>query len=117
MKQAEVESFASKGYEYSQARRHERVPVDFSVSLRWPGLRLSDRVRDLCEGGLGVETDEPLEPMTLVSMRLDLPHSIPVDLLGRVMWARSNSMGIRFESNDPRLFDSLNRLRTDFERI
>jgi hypothetical protein len=117
MKPVEAESSAAKDYAYTQARRHQRVPVNFSVSLRWPGLRLADRARDLCEGGLGVETDDPLEPMTLVSMRLDLPHSEPLDFLGRVMWARGDSMGIRFESNDPRLFDSLNRLRTDIDRI
>jgi PilZ domain len=113
-----VESFvAAPQHSYTQARRHERVPVDFTVTLRWPGLRMADRARDLSEGGLAVETRDPLEPMTLVSMRLELPHAVPVDLLGRVMWSRGATMGIRFESTDTRLFDSLHRLRTDFDRI
>ena len=116
MNEVEVESF-DQGYTYSQARRHERLPVDFSVSLRWPSLRLADRAFDLSEGGLGVKTAEPLEPMTLVSMHLDLPRSAGVDLLGRVMWSRADSMGLRFESSDPRLFDSLQRLRADFARL
>ncbi len=113
-----VESFtATTQHSYTQARRHERVPVDFAVTLRWPGQRLADRACDLSEGGLAVATRDPLEPMTLVSMRLELPHAVPVDLLGRVMWTRGENMGIRFESTDVRLFDSLNRLRTDFDRI
>jgi hypothetical protein len=91
--------------------------VDFSVTLRWPGLRLADRAQDLSEGGLAVTTHDPLEPMTLVSMRLDLPHTVPVDVLGRVMWTRGDTMGIRFESSDDRVHDSLHRLRTDFDRI
>lgn len=115
--EVEVESSVAKENAYTQARRHERLPVNFAVSLRWPCLRLADRARDLSEGGLGLETDDPLEPMTLLSMRLELPYSTPLDFLGRVMWSRRDSMGIRFESNDPRLFDSLNRLRTDFDRI
>jgi hypothetical protein len=56
----EVESFVSREYAYSQARRHDRIPVDFSVTLRWSGLRLADRARDLSEGGLGIETHEPI---------------------------------------------------------
>jgi hypothetical protein len=113
-----VESYsATTKHSYTQARRHERMPVDFSVTLRWPGLRMADRARDLSEGGLAVETRDPLEPMTLVSMRLELPHTVPVDLLGRVMWTRGETMGIRFESTDGRVFDSLQRMRTDLERL
>jgi hypothetical protein len=79
---------------------------------------MADRAVDLSEGGLGVETTEPLEPMTLVSLRLELPHArVPVDVLGRVMWNRPGVMGIRFESSDSRVFDSINRMRQDIERI
>lgn len=79
---------------------------------------MADRAVDLSEGGLGVETTEPLEPMTLVSLRLELPHLAgPVDVLGRVMWTKPGAMGIRFESSDARVFDSLSRMRRDIERI
>lgn len=117
MNQVDVEPSSSRSYASSQARRHDRVPVDFSVTLRWSGLRLADRARDLSEGGLRVETIAPLDPMTLVSMRLELPHGEPIDVLARVMWSRGDSMGLRFESRDPRLLDSVNRLRTDFDRL
>ena len=114
----QVEYHVATQHSYTQARRHDRVPVDFSVTLRWPGLRLTDRAKDLSEGGLCVNTTDPLQPMTLVSLRLELPHSaVPIDMLGRVMWARNDMMGIRFESSDRRIFDSIDRLRQDFERI
>jgi PilZ domain len=103
---------------YSQARRHDRFPVDFLVSLRWPGMRLADRALDLSEGGLCVQTAQPLHPMTLISMRLEVPPSeAPIDLLGRVMWTRDDTMGIRFESSDPRLFDAIGKMRQDFDRL
>lgn len=103
---------------FTQARRFHRLPADFCVHVRSAGLRLSDRACDLSEGGLGLETDEPLAPMELVSLRLECPHmGEPVDVLGRVMWANSRRMGIRFEQIDRRLHDALDRLRQDFERI
>lgn len=117
MKDVGMEAPLAAQSAFSEARRHDRMPVDFSVNLRWPGLRLPDRARDLCEGGVGVVTSEPLEPMTLVSMRLDLPHTMPVDFLGRVVWARDGAMGLRFESSDPRLHDALKGIRADFERL
>jgi Tfp pilus assembly protein PilZ len=94
------------------------MPVDFAVTLRWPGLRMADRAVDLSEGGLAVETSEPLDAMTLVSLRLELPYlQQPVDVLGRVVWTGPSLMGIRFESSDSRVFDSLHRLRQDIARI
>jgi hypothetical protein len=115
-----VEVFTSSAatHRYSQERRHPRVPVDFLVSLRWPGMRLADRAVDLSEGGVQVQTVAPLHPMTLISMRLELPHTdSPIDLLGRVMWTDGKAMGIRFESTDPRLYDTVTRLRAGLERV
>jgi hypothetical protein len=101
-----------------EARIHRRVPVDFTVTLRWPGLRMADHATNLSEGGIGLETSDPLEPMTLVSLRLELPHShASVDVLGRVVWTGQGAMGIRFESSDSRVFDTLMRVRQDIERI
>jgi hypothetical protein len=114
----EVFSSGTSAHRYSQERRHSRVPVDFLVSLRWPGMRLADRAIDLSESGVQVLTVAPLHPMTLISMRLELPHSdAPIDLLGRVMWTNGETMGIRFESNDPRLSDTVMRLRAGLERV
>lgn len=114
----EIESFTGRQHASTHARRHDRMPVDFAVTLRWPGLRMADRAVDLSEGGLAVETSEPLDAMTLVSLRLELPYlQQPVDVLGRVVWTGPSLMGIRFESSDSRVFDSLHRLRQDIARI
>lgn len=113
-----VEFYVAKRDGYSQARRHTRVPTDFPVLVRSDGLRMADRARDISEVGIGVATDKPLSPMTLVSVQLELPHTRqPVSLLGRVMWSSGAAMGIRFEQNDPILFDVVDRLRRELDSI
>lgn len=114
----DTEFFVSKSHQYSQARRFSRLPADFVVHLHSDELRVNDRANDISEAGIGVVTPRPLAPMSLVSMRLELPHGVePVEMLGRVMWATEHKMGIRFEQTDPRLTDVVDRLRHDFERI
>ena len=115
----DTENFtASKSHRYSQARRFTRLPTDFVVHVRSDELRVNDRANDISEAGIGVLTPRPLAPMTLVSMRLELPHCVEaVEMLGRVMWATDHMMGIRFEQTDPRVSDLVYRIRQEFERI
>jgi hypothetical protein len=114
----DIEFFVSKPLRYSQARRFSRLPTDFVVHVRSDELRVNDRANDISEAGIGVLTPRPLAPMSLVSMRLELPHGAEaVEMLGRVMWASEHMMGIRFEQTDPRVSDVVDRLRQDFERI
>ncbi|MFO0599240.1 MAG: PilZ domain-containing protein [Myxococcaceae bacterium] len=108
-------SFSSKSLSYSQARRHERLPADFLVHLRDESLRLSDRALDISEAGLGVETQRPLPPMTLISIHLETEQ--PIDVLGRVMWSAGGKMGIRFEQADPRVTELVDKLRQTYQRI
>ncbi len=114
----DTEFFTSKTHRYTQARRFSRLPTEFIVHVRSDELRVNDRVNDISEAGIGVLTPRPLPPMSLVSMRLELPHgSEAVEMLGRVMWATEHMMGIRFEQSDPRVSDLVYRIRLDFERI
>lgn len=114
----DTEFFTSKSHHYSQARRFARLPTDFVVHVRSEELRINDRANDISEAGIGVVTPRPLPPMSLVSLRLDLPHSVEaVEMLGRVMWASEHMMGIRFEQTDPRVSDLVYRIRQDYERI
>ena len=113
----DTEFFVSKAHSYSQARRFSRLPTDFVVHVRSDELRINDRANDISEAGIGVITPRPLPPMSLVSMRLELPHGEEVEMLGRVMWASQHMMGIRFEQTDPRVSDVVNRIRQGFERI
>lgn len=113
-----VETFVvpqSQQYSYSQARRHERLPADLPVQVRDESLRLSDRVHDISEAGLGIDTPRPLAPMTLVSLRIGADE--PIDVLGRVMWARDKKMGVRFEQADSRVTDLVSKLRANYQRI
>jgi hypothetical protein len=112
-----VEFFVVKNPGYSQQRRHPRVPVDFRVWLKTGGFRVSDRARDLSECGVGLQSSQPLAPMSLVEARLEVPNEKPFDVLCRVMWATKEGMGLRFEQLDPRLSDSVTRLREGFARI
>lgn len=114
-----VEKFvATRSFNYSQARRHERLPADFPVHVRDEVLRLSDRCADISESGVGLETTQPIAPMTLVSLRLELGHDFAaIDVLGRVMWHAGNRMGVRFEQFDPRVTDLVAKLRQNYQRI
>ncbi len=113
-----VEFFVAKSHRYTQARRFTRLPADFPVHVVADELRVSDRAHDISEAGIGVRTPRPLLPMSLVTLRLEVPHvAEPINLLGRVMWASDKLMGIRFEQSDPRLGDVLFRLRQDYTRI
>ena len=85
--------------------------------VRRYGIVTLRRATDLSEAGMKVHTARPLTPMTLVSLRLELPHDEPIDVLGRVMWSGQHMMGIRFERTDPRVSDAVARLRMSFERI
>lgn len=114
----DIEFFVSKAHRYSQARCFSRLPTDFVVHVRSDELRVNDRANDISEAGIGVITPRPLAPMSLVSMRLELPHGgEAIEMLGRVMWASDHMMGIRFEQTDPRVSDVVDRIRQDFERI
>lgn len=112
-----VEFFVRRGGDYTQARRHRRLPVDLPVHFDTGRLRVGDRARDVSESGLGVATPEPLPPMSLVRVELELPQASPVGVLARVMWAREGAMGLRFEQSDERLTDFVERQRGDFSRI
>ncbi len=108
----------TKPQQYSQARRFNRLPADFVVHVRSEELRVDDHANDISEAGIGVVTHRPLPPMSLVSMRLELPHGAEaVEMLGRVMWASDHMMGIRFEQADARISDLVYRIRQSFERI
>ncbi len=114
----DVERYVSKRPGYTQARRHNRVPASFPVRVVSSSPRLADEARDVSEGGIGVATTSPLTPMSLVSVRLELPTATePIEVLCRVMWATETAMGIRFEQPDVRLTDAIERLRAAMERL
>jgi hypothetical protein len=114
-----VEFFVNRRPGYTQARSHARVPATFPVRVvSTSTLRLADEARDISEAGVGVVTQSPLSPMTLVPLQLELPStSEPIEVLGRVMWSTPSAMGLRFEQPDERLHAGVARLRAALERL
>ncbi len=105
-------------YSYTQARRHPRFATDFLVKVRSSDQRTSDRVRNLSEGGVAIDTRAPLAPMSLVDLELELPtEPAPVALVGRVMWSTPTAMGVRFESGDSRIVECVDQLARGAERL
>ena len=97
-------------------RRHARIPVSLEVQVRANHRRGADVVRDICEGGIGVDTATPLKQDLLIPMSLEVPtHEKPLDVLGRVVWTRHDSMGIRFVDPDPELYRAMARLRREIQ--
>ena len=105
-------------FSYTQARRHPRFATDFLVRVRNGEQRTSDRVRNLSEGGVAIDTRAPLAPMTLVQLTLEIPSEPkPIDLVGRVMWATDAAMGVRFEQSDSRVLECVDHLSREAERL
>jgi hypothetical protein len=94
---------------YTQARKHIRRQADFSVRFSGSGYQRQLQVLNVSAGGIGLLTDEPPHPMTLVELTVELPEG-PVDALARVMWVEGNSVGMRFERVDPRLLTAVEGL-------
>lgn len=101
--------FFSKAYRYSQARKAPRLQAEFVVEVL-DGRPHVDRASDLSASGIGIRTTRPLRVMSLVMLRLRLPDgSPPLEVLGRVMWATGEGMGLRFEQAEPRITAFVNR--------
>lgn len=54
------------------------------------------RASDVSEGGLGLETSQPLNPDFLVKMNFEVAGNQAVEVYGKIVWSRSNRCGIRF---------------------
>lgn len=88
----------------TRSRKSHRIPVELPVRLRTRVGREPDRALDLSACGLGLSTLAPLEPYSLISLHLDLDgEPKPVELLGRVMWATDDRMGVHFLQQDHRV--------------
>lgn len=98
------------------ARRHSRVPVCMHLSVRATDHWSSDVARDLSISGIGVDTEVPLRPDTLVSMTFELPLGKgSVAVLGRVVWSGGRAMGIRFIEGHDEVEETVNRLQRAME--
>lgn len=95
----------------SDKRRKTRVPFEVKIEYRTVGSFLSDWSANISQGGLFIQTANPLKEGTSVRMIFSLP-GIPLlfDLNGRVRWTQPGAgagkpagMGIEFVHVDDRI--------------
>lgn len=107
-----------------ERRRSARAPVTVRIEYATVDALFSEFARDINEGGLFIETEEPLPLDTPIHLQFRLPGSTePVRAVGRVVWTSPPEtqgrvgMGVEFESlasEDLRRIDALvHRLRVE----
>ena len=73
----------------SEKRRFDRYEVRFRVNFVGGGAFFSDYSHDLSEGGIRVESINPLKPGTKLKLSLYLPdRPSPLQVEGMVVWSR-----------------------------
>ena len=98
---------------YLNKRKFERYEARFRVNFIGGGAFFSDYSHDLSEGGIRVESINPLEPGTKLKLSLYLPdRPNPLQVEGVVVWSRKIrgekkeekgylGVGVEFEELDP----------------
>jgi type IV pilus assembly protein PilZ len=96
-------------------RTQTRLPIELKVDYKKMNSFFADYTKNISKGGTFIKTKKPLAIGTQFLFKLTVPRrEAPFELLGEVVWARSEGdepgMGIRFVYAD----DSQ---RKDFEGI
>jgi type IV pilus assembly protein PilZ len=108
-------------------RKSERADLVVRVDYQTVDQLFSDFARNINEGGLFVETENPTSSGTAVSLQFTLPGSEePIQVRGRVVRTSDGSdgeprgMGIEFDGLDTsarqRIDDLVRKLRADARR-
>ncbi len=91
----------------SEKRSSRRIPLTLKVDWKAEGTFLYENATNISEHGIFVETNEPMEPGTMIDLQFTLPDSKQkIQVLGEVAWANplrpakkdnyNPGMGIRF---------------------
>ncbi|MBW2242445.1 MAG: PilZ domain-containing protein [Deltaproteobacteria bacterium] len=100
-------------------RRHsDRAPVTVRIAYETVDSLFSEFTRNINEGGVFIETEQPLGLEEQVQLQFQLPgDEEPVKLSGRVVRVESSGMGIEFGELDAIARERINQLvvqlRTD----
>jgi len=88
-----------------ERRKTRRAPLVVRVAYSTIDALFSEFTRNVNEGGLFIETDNPPPTDTRVSLQFKLPGSdVPIQARGRVAWVQAPGtdepagMGVEFES-------------------
>lgn len=88
-----------------EKRSARRVPVKLRVDWKAEGTFLYENATNISEHGIFVETNDPMEPGTMIDLQFTIPDSHKkIQVLGEVAWANplrpeknyNPGMGIRF---------------------
>lgn len=96
-----------------RSRTAPRTPVSLRVQIQGGGRTLEACAQDISVNGVYVKSPTPLEPGTVVELRLPLPDGRELPVLGKVKRVRSGSdggMGIYFVHPEPEGVATLNAL-------
>ena len=97
--------------ETDERRRSARAPVTVRINYATVDALFSEFTRNVNEGGVFVETDEPLELDEVVVVQFTLPgNDAPVQARGQVVRLEPNGMGIEFEKLDGSSRDTIDVL-------
>jgi len=102
----QVERSANREYEAEVERRHSaRAPLVVRIAYSTVDALFSEFTRNVNEGGLFIETENPPPTDTRVALQFKLPGSdVPLQARGRVAWVQSAGedgpagMGVEFEN-------------------
>jgi uncharacterized protein (TIGR02266 family) len=97
---------ATREYEAEVERRHSaRAPLIVRIAYSTVDALFSEFTRNINEGGLFIETENPPPTDTRVALQFKLPGSdVPLQARGRVAWVQSagedgpEGMGVEFEN-------------------
>ncbi|HWM86851.1 MAG TPA: TIGR02266 family protein [Kofleriaceae bacterium] len=105
-------------------RVHDRVPFCVRVQFRNASSLLIAYSVNLSRGGVFLETEEPVDLGSEVTLQLEVPRAGPVLLSGRVTWRRAQAdkdgpvgIGVEFEDMVDTLGELIDSLVTQFSGI
>src|SRR5512143_600666 len=101
-----VERITNREYETEvERRRSPRAPLVVRIAYSTVDALFSEFTRNINEGGLFIETENPPPTDTRVALQFKLPGSdVPLQARGRVAWVQSAGedgpagMGVEFEN-------------------
>jgi uncharacterized protein (TIGR02266 family) len=117
----EYNGFMDKRLPPGERRRHIRFPVCLAVKFRKESPNeYKSFILNMSEGGVFIQTDEPLPVGTKILIQLYIPPQVKVlsEFIGKVTWVNADDsrppkgMGINFDSGNK---DSLKQLKDFLE--
>jgi type IV pilus assembly protein PilZ len=87
---------------HADKRTSKRIPIKLKVDCERQGNFLFENATNISEHGIFIETDQPMDPGTMLNLQFTLPHaSEKVEVLGEVIWTNPLRPGPASENPNP----------------